>query len=123
MFSATETTKVEQSFRRAREGNTHAIKKVNDRGRHLAHRFRGWLVREKVAAVNSVVEMFPRRIAFALCVDGAVDAALRANRMRALHGHNRKQIDSMAGFRDLHGGRESSQSSADNRDFHSVTGH
>jgi hypothetical protein len=29
----------------------------------------------------------------------------------------------MALLRDLHGGRETSQSTADNRDFHSVTGH
>jgi hypothetical protein len=27
----------------------------------------------------------------------------------------------MAGFRDFHGGRESCQSSTDNRDFHSIT--
>jgi hypothetical protein len=37
------------------------------------------------------------------------------------HGHNGKQIDSMTGFRDFHGGRESCQSSTDNRDFHSIT--
>src|ERR1044072_3894337 len=75
MFSATEAAEVEQSFGRAREGNTHAIEQVNDRGRHLAHRFRGWLVCKKVAAVNSVVEVFPSRIAFAFGVDRAVDAA------------------------------------------------
>src|SRR5215470_5752110 len=56
MFSAAETAEVEQSFTRAREGNTHAIEQVDDRGRHLAHRFCGWLVREKVAAVNRIVE-------------------------------------------------------------------
>src|SRR5215217_564278 len=60
MFSAAKTAEVEQSFRRAREGNTHAIEQVNDRRRHLAHRFRRWLVREKVAAVDSVVKVFPR---------------------------------------------------------------
>src|SRR5262249_32196130 len=30
MFSATKTTKVEQAFRRSREGNTHAVEQVND---------------------------------------------------------------------------------------------
>src|SRR6185295_13329138 len=123
MFSTAETTEVEESFRSAREGDTHAIEQVNDRRRHLAHRFRGWLVREKVAAVNSVVEMFPRRIAFAFGVDGAVDATLRADRMRALYRHDGKQIDSMAALRDFHGGREARQPASDNRDFHSVTGH
>src|SRR5262249_3058665 len=59
MFRAAKTTKVEQSFIRAREGNAHAIEQIDDRRRHLAHRFCGWLVREKVAAVNRVVEMFP----------------------------------------------------------------
>src|SRR6185369_3653681 len=104
MFSAAEAAKVEQSFRGAREGNTHAIEEIDDRRRHFAHRFRGWLVRQKVAAVNSVIEMFPRRIAFAFSVDGSIDSALRADRMRALHGHDGKQIDSMAGLRDFHGG-------------------
>src|SRR5690242_17389461 len=79
MFGAAETTKVEQAFVRAREGNAHAIEQVDDRWRHLAHRFCGRLVGEKVAAVNSVVKMFPGRIAFALGIDGAVDAALRAH--------------------------------------------
>src|ERR1043166_5862831 len=79
MFGAAETTKVEQAFVRTREGNAHAIEQVDDRRRHLTHRLRRRLVGEKVAAVNSVVEMFPGRIAFAFGVYGAVDAALRAH--------------------------------------------
>src|SRR5215217_4857088 len=59
MFGAAKTAEVEQSFTRAREGHTHAIEKIDDRWRHLAHRFRGWLVCEKVAAVNGVVKVFP----------------------------------------------------------------
>src|ERR1700752_623010 len=77
MFSAAKATKVEQAFRRSREGNTHAVEQVNDRRRHFAHRFGRRLICEKVAAVNSVVEMFPGGIAFAFSVDCSVDAALR----------------------------------------------
>ena len=85
MFCAAEATEVEQSFVRAREGNAHAIEQVDDRRRHFAHGFGGRLIGEKVAAVNRVVEVFPGGIAFAFCVDRAVDSALRANRMRTLY--------------------------------------
>src|SRR5690349_1182655 len=51
MFSAAETTKIEQSFVGSREGNTHAIEQVDDRGRHFAHRFGRRLVGQEVAAV------------------------------------------------------------------------
>ena len=71
-------------------------------GRHLAHRFDRRLVGEEVAAVNRVVEVFPGRVAFAFGVDGAVDAALRADRMRTLHRNDREQIDRMARLSDLH---------------------
>src|SRR5215475_6493205 len=102
MSRAAKTPEVKQSFARPGEGNTHAIEQVDDRGRHLAHGFRRRLVREKVTAVNSVVEMFPGRVAFALCVDGAVDTTLRTNRMRTLYWNYREEIYSVTCFRDLH---------------------
>jgi hypothetical protein len=43
--------------------------------------------------------------------------------MRALHGHDGKQIDSMAALRDFHGGRKARQPTSNDRDFHSITGH
>src|ERR1051325_2311909 len=74
MLSAAEASKVEQTLGRTRKGNTHAVEQVNDRRRHFAHLFDGRLIGEKVTAVNSVVKMFPRRIALAFSVDRAVDA-------------------------------------------------
>src|SRR5437764_5494300 len=74
MLRSSEATEIEQAFFRAREGNAHAVEKVNDRGSHLAHGFRRWLIRQKVSAIDRVVKVFPRRIAFAFRVDRAVDA-------------------------------------------------
>ncbi len=88
MFGAAKATKIEQAFLSAREGNAHAIEEIDDRRRHLAHGFCRRLIGEKVAAVNRVVEMFPGGIAFAFGVDGAIDATLRTNRMRAFDGDN-----------------------------------
>ena len=119
MFGAAEAARVQESFLRARKGNSHAIEEVDNCGGHFAHRFRGWLIREKVPAVNGVVKMFPRRIAFALGVDRAVDAALRANRVRALHRHDGKEIDVMTGFGNLHPSRQSGKAAADYCDLDS----
>ena len=108
---------------RAREGNAHAIEKIDDRRRHFAHGFGRRLVREKVAAVNRVVEMFPGRIAFAFGVDRAVDAALSANRMRALHRNDRKKIDRVTRLGNPHCRRQTGEAAADDRDLDSVTRH
>src|SRR5205807_10310929 len=59
MLGSAKTTKVEQSFIRSRKRHSHAIEQVDDRRRHLAHGFRRRLIREKVAAINRVVEMLP----------------------------------------------------------------
>src|SRR6185436_2813988 len=121
MFSAAKTTKVEQAFRRTRKGNTHAIEQIDDRRRHFAHCFGRRLIREKVAAVNGVVEMFPGGIAFAFGVDRAVDAALRANRMRPFHWDDGEKIHLMSALGDTHRGRKACQTSANDRDLDSVT--
>src|SRR5439155_10404313 len=123
MFGAAEAAKVQESFLRARKGNSHAIEEVDDCGGHFAHRFRGWLIREKVPAVNGVVKMFPRRIAFTLSIDCAVDTTLRADRMRALDRHDGKEIDVMTGFSDLHRRRETGEPAADYRDFDLIPRH
>src|SRR5215831_14358592 len=59
MFGAPEPAEIEHALRRAREGDTHAIEEVDDRRRHFAHGLSGRLISEKVATVNSVVEVFP----------------------------------------------------------------
>src|ERR1043166_7062439 len=123
MFSAAETAKIEQPFARTRERHAHAIEQVDDRGRHLAHCFRWRLIGEKVAAVDRVVKVQPGGIVFAFGVNGAVDAALCANRVRTLHGNDRKQIDSVTTLSDLHRGGETGEPTANDRDLQTITCH
>src|SRR6185312_17409784 len=92
MECASEAAEIQKSLGSAGEGNTHAIKQINDGRSGLAHRFYRRLIREKVTAVNRVVKVLPGRVAFAFKIFGRVDAALRANRVRALDRHNGKQI-------------------------------
>src|ERR687890_213837 len=92
---------VQKPLGRAREGDAHAVEEVDDRGRHLAHLLHGRLVGEEVAAVDRVVEVLPRRVALALRVDRAVDAALRADRVRALDAHDREEVYGVARLRNL----------------------
>ena len=78
----------------------------------------GWLA-QKVAAINRVVEVHPGGIAFALQVLGGVDAALRADRMRALYGDDREQVNLAAHFGDLDDGGKARQPAAHYDDFRS----
>ncbi len=117
--SPAEAAKIEQSLGSAVERNAHAIEQIDDAGRGLAHVLDRRLVRQKIAAVNRVIEMLPRGIAFALQVLGGVDATLRAYRMRTLHRNNGEQIDAPAHLGNLDDGGKSRQSAADDDDFRS----
>ena len=90
---AAEATEVEQTFGRAIERHAHAVEHVDDAGRGVGHALHGRLVREEVAAVDGLFEMDLGRVTFALGVHARVDAALRADRVRALHGHEREEVD------------------------------
>ena len=63
---AAETAIIEHSFRRAIERNAHAIQQIDDARRRFAHALDERLIRQEIAAVNRVVEMLLRRVAFAL---------------------------------------------------------
>ena len=114
---AAEAAEVEQTFGGAIEGHTHAVEQIDDAGRGLAHGFDGRLVGEEVAAIDGVVKVLRGGVAFALEILGGVDAALRANRVRALDGDDGKQIDRAAGFGDLDDRGESGEPSAHHDDF------
>jgi hypothetical protein len=90
---AAEAAEVEQALGGAIEGHAHAVEQVDDGRRGFAHGFDGGLVGEEVAAVDGVVEVLVGGVALALEVFGGVDAALGANRVRALDGDDGKQID------------------------------
>ncbi len=76
-------------------------------GRRLAHGLDRRLVGEKVAAVDRVIKVLPCGVAFALEVFGGIDAALRANGMRALDRDDGKQVHVTAGLGNLDGCRQS----------------
>ena len=90
---AAEAAEVEQAFGRAVEGHAHAVEQVDDGGRRFAHCLDGGLVGEEVAAVDGVVEVLPGGVAFALEVLGGVDAALRADGVRALDRDDGEEVD------------------------------
>src|SRR5580700_8747647 len=62
---AAEAAKVEQALRSAVEWHPHAVEKIDDARRGIAHRFHRRLVGQKIAAVNSVIKMLPGGIALA----------------------------------------------------------
>ena len=110
------TAEVEQPFGSAVEGHPHAVEQVNDARSGIAHRFHGGLVGEEIAAINRVVKVLPGRVAFALEVLGSIDATLRADRVRALYRHNRKQVHLPAHLGDLDNRGQARQSSAHHND-------
>ena len=61
----------------------------------------------------------PGGIAFALQVLGGVDATLRADRVRALYGDDREQVNLAAHLGDLDDGGEACQAAAHHDDFRS----
>ena len=117
VLGAAEAPEVQQPLAGPVEHDAHAVQQVDDAGRVVAHVLDGRLVGEKVAAVDRVVEVLVGRVALALGVDRAVDAALGADRVAALDGHEREQVHGDAGLGDLDGGHQPGQSAADDDDF------
>ena len=76
----------------------------------------GRLVGEEVAAVDRVVEVDLGRVALALRVHGAVDAALRADRVGALHRHEREEVDRDARLAELDRRHQAGEAAADDDD-------
>ena len=109
---APEAAEVEQALVGAVEGDAHAVEQVDDgwgaRG-HVADR---GLVGEEVAAVDGVVEVLVDGVSLALEVLGGVDAALGADRVRALDRHDGKEVDGAAGFGNLDDGGETGEASS-----------
>ncbi len=113
---AAEAAEVEKTFGGAIEGHTHAIEQVDDAGRGLAHGLDRRLVGQKVAAIDRVVEVLVGGVAFALQVLGRIDAALRADGVRALDRDDGEQVHVAACFSDLDDGGEPGKASANHDD-------
>ena len=101
--------------RHLRDGLT--VEQVDDAGRSFAHALDERLVGQKIAAINGVVEVLVGSVAFALLIFRRVDAALRANRMRAFDRHDGKKVDRDSGFGSANGGHESGQTSTHDNDL------
>ncbi len=109
---STEAAEVEQTLGCAVEGDPHAVEQVDDRRTLRSHVLDRGLVGEEIAAIDSVVEVFEDGVALALQVLGCVNAALRADRVRALDRDDREQVDLAAGLSDLDDGRETREASS-----------
>ncbi len=110
---AAEAAEVEQSLGGAVEGHPHAVEEVDDGGRRVAHALHGRLLDQEVGAADGVVQVDVGVIAFALGVHRPVDAALRADRMAALHRHDGEDVDLLAGLRQLDHRHQPGQAAAD----------
>ena len=107
-----EATELEQSLGRAVEHHAHAVEQVDDAGRRVAHALHRRLVRQEVAAATGVDEVDLGRVILAPHVHGAVDAALRAHRVRALDRHDREQVHGNPGLCELDRGHEPGEPAA-----------
>ena len=112
-----EAAKIQQSFRSAVERNAHPIEQINNSRCGVAHGFYRRLVGKKVSAINRVVEVLPGRVALALQVLGSINSALRANRMRPFHWHDRKKIYLPAHLGNLDDCRKAREPAANNNNF------
>ncbi len=110
--SATESAEIEQAFRRAVEGNAHAIEQVDDGWGGFTHRLDGCLVGEEVAAIDGVVEVLVGSVAFAFEILGSVDTALGADRVGSFDGDDGEQVDVSACLCDFDDCCEPGQTSA-----------
>ncbi|MNZ69901.1 hypothetical protein D3C78_882170 [compost metagenome] len=87
MLRSAEASEVKQALRCTAEHNAHTVHQVDNTRRSIAHRLNRRLIRKKVSAVNRIIKMLPRRIAFTFCINGAVNAALRTYGMGTFYRH------------------------------------
>src|SRR5580704_10204932 len=115
--SAAEAPVIQQSLRRTIERDAHAVEQIDDARRRFAHALDQRLIRQKIAAVNGVVKVLLRSVAFALLVFRRVYAALRAHRMRPLYRHDRKKLNGHACFRHANGSHQAGETSTHDNNF------
>src|SRR5579875_3210977 len=116
MLRTTKTAEVQQSFGCTIKHNPHAIHQVNNGWSRLTHAQNLLLVGEKVAAINRVVKVFPRGIAFPFGIDRTIDTALCTHRVRALDRHPGEQFNRHTGLSDFDGCHQTCQTAADDDD-------
>src|SRR5215813_2739230 len=114
---AAKTPEIEHAFGRPIEGNAHAIEQIDDRRRSITHCLHRRLVGEKVATEYGVVQVLPGGVALTFEVLCGIDAALRADGVRALDGNNGEQVDVTAGLGDLNDSSKARQPSSHDDDL------
>ena len=108
-----EAAEIQVALGGAVEGHAHAVEHEDDPWRRVRHALARRLVGEEVAALHGLVEVRVRRVAFALHVHRRVDAALSADRVRALHRDQRDQVHRDARLAELDHGHQAAEAAAD----------
>jgi hypothetical protein len=107
---------IAEALGRTIERHAEAVHEIDDPRAPVAHFLDRRLMLQEVAPVDRIVEVL--RLVVALlpreAVD-AIDAALGADAVRALHGSEAHQVDGDAELGQLHRGREPCQSAAHNQ--------
>jgi hypothetical protein len=111
-----EATEIEEALRGAVEGHAHAVEHVDDARRRVGHALDRRLVAEEIPAVRRLFEVDLGAVALALGVDGGVDATLRADRVRTLHGDERDQVHRDLGLAELDDRHQAGETAADDDD-------
>src|SRR5690606_10318175 len=102
-----------EALGRSVKRHAEAVHEIDDLGPPHAHFVHRGLVLEEIAAVDGVVEVEPLVVArLPRLVIDAVNAALGADAVGALHGLKAHNVDVDAQLGQLHGGREACQSAA-----------
>ena len=110
---AAEAAEVEQPLAGAVEGHAHPVQQIDDLRSGVAHPLHRRLLGEEIAALQRVLDVDVGVVPFPFGVHRAVDATLGADRMASFDGHDREDIDVLAGLGELDDGHEPRQPAAD----------
>ena len=107
-----EIAQVKDTFRRAGERHTHAVKHLYEFGRGLNHALDGDLIRQKVTAVNGVIKVLINAVVLTFGIHTGVDTALSAKGVGAFYRAIRKQVHLAAALTNLESGHKPGQPTA-----------
>ncbi len=111
-----EATEVEEALRGAVERHAHPVEQVDDARRRVAHAAHAGLLGEEVPAAKRVLDVDVGVVTLALGVHRAVDPALGADRVRALHRDDGEQVHLVTGLAELDDRHQPRQPAAHHRE-------
>ena len=117
ILNAAETTQIQQALAGSGKLYTHSVHCIDQTGSILHQTAYRRLVSQKVAAVNSIIKMLVNTVVLTFGIQCRINAALRTDGVRALHRHQRDQIDRDLLFSYLQCGHQTGQTAADNHNL------